>query len=286
MKQLMKRDRLGLMVGFLPALSMAALLLWEYLKPEATPASAMVAEVLAFGVPMVLLLVMRSVSRQKTPLRLGPFRRQALPFVIWASAAVSLLSVLLNYSVVLLGGSYASASGGLEGSLLSMLAAVAIVPALLEELFFRSAFLSAVESAGTGPAIMLSALCFAFAHGSLQALPSALAAGLVYGWLAYGLDSVWAAVLAHLLNNAFSLLVSYGASASVELGFWRYFLLAALLGFCLFLALSMGALERLLNKGRIKRFKSGGTLAALLGLAASPGPWLLVLMFLIKVFYL
>ncbi|MEA5039567.1 MAG: CPBP family intramembrane glutamic endopeptidase [Clostridiaceae bacterium] len=282
----MKQDRMSLMAGFLPALSMVALLLWEYFAPGATPLYAVLAEVLAFGLPLLLLLGMRRLSGQKTQLRLRPFRRQALPFVIWTSATVSLLSVLLNYGIALLGGGYASATGGMEGSTPMMLAAVAVAPALLEELFFRGGFLGAVEAAGTGPAILLSALCFALVHGSLTTLPAVLVAGIAYGWLAFSLDSIWAAVLAHLLNNAFSLLVSYSASVSVELGFWPYFLLAALFGFCLFLAFTMRSLERLLDKGRIRRFRAGRARAVLMGFVVSPGLWLLVLMFLVKVFYL
>lgn len=270
----------------MPAMSMAAMLLWDYFAPGATPLDAMAVEALAFGVPFLLLLLLRLLLHQRTELRLRPFKRQALPFVIWASAAISLLSILLNYGMVLLGGTYSSATGGLQGNFASMLASVALLPALLEELLFRSGVMGAMESAGTGAAIFLSALCFALVHGNLQALPSALAAGLVYGWLAYALDSVWAAVLAHFLNNAFSLLVSYGASASVEMGFWPYFLLAALFVFCLILALAMNALERLLEKGRIRRYKSRDEGATFLGLAVSPGQWALVLLFVIKVFYL
>ena len=275
-----------MLAGFLPALSMGLLLLWEYLGDRATPGLAVAAETSAFALPFLLLLLFRGLSAEKTALRLRPFKRQALPLVLFSGLAVSLLSVLLNYGVVLLGGTYSSASGGLSGGFGPLFLAVALVPALLEELFFRSGILGTAESAGTGPAIVLTAVCFALVHGSVQSLPGTLAAGLVYGWLCYSLQSVWAAVVAHLLNNTLSLLMAYGANLSAELGIWPYFLLAALFCFFLFLALALGALERLLEKGKIPRFKRAGVRAALTGLLASPGLWLLALLFVFKVFYL
>lgn len=282
----MKKDRLSFLAGFLPALSMAALLLWRRLGEEAAPKMAVAAEAAAFGLPFLILLLLRGFCRQPSPLRLRPFRRQTLPLVLFTGVTVSLLSVLLNYGVVLLGGTYTAASDSLKGSFGALFLAVALAPALLEELFFRAGLLGAEEGAGTGPAILLSALCFALVHGTLSSLPATLAAGLAYGWLCYSLNSVWAAVLAHLVNNAISLLFAYGANVSAELGIWPYFLLAALFCFCLFLSLTLRTLENQLDRGKIPRFRRADFAGALERLLVSPGIWVLALLFVYKVFYL
>jgi len=94
--------------------------------------------------------------------------------------------------------------------------AIAIVPALCEEAFFRGLVLTSV-AAHHGPrlAVVGSALLFALAHANpWLALPLFLF-GLFLGLLVYWTHSLYPAVLAHMANNLISLL---GVNARAHTG--------------------------------------------------------------------
>ena len=80
-------------------------------------------------------------------------------------------------------------------------------------------------------------------HGDLHNFAGPLAAGMIYGYMTYVLDSVWPAVFAHLLNNGLALFLSGAAKTYSALGLWPYILLIAVFCFCMFLALAMRTLE-------------------------------------------
>ena len=200
--------------SLLPAFSMALLLLGglaplnnRWLPPLAT---ATLLECVAFLVPMAVFGVIQ--RRLGTPLRmrlrLAPPRFWPLTFFV--AGAVSLLSFFLNYLMALATGgallegtTYDAVSrfGGAPGWLLVL--ALALLPALVEELFFRGALLSGLEKWGQGAAILVSSLCFALVHGSAANFLGPLVAGLLFGYLTVITGSLWPAVVGHLCNTWF-----------------------------------------------------------------------------------
>ena len=66
---------------------------------------------------------------------------------------------------------------------------------------------------------------------------------------------------------------------------WGYFILANVVALCVLLYLAMRSLEKLIERGKIPRFKKGG-LEKLVFSFLSPGFLLLVLLFVLKSFYL
>ena len=103
--------------------------------------------------------------------------------------------------------------------------------------------------------------------------------------MVYALGSVWPAVTAHFINNVFNMLMGYATKAYEALGLWPYFLLIAAALFFVFTAISMTLLEKLVDKGKIKRLNPVYSKAELLETVCSPGLWVLVIMFIIRVCY-
>lgn len=104
---------------------------------------------------------------------------------------------------------------GSTSGLLALLA-IAVVPALCEEIFFRGlVFTSVAANHGPRLAVVGSALLFTLAHTNpWQALPLflfGLFLGLLVGWT----HSLYPAVLAHMTNNLISLL---GVNARAHTG--------------------------------------------------------------------
>ena len=93
------------------------------------------------------------------------------------------------------------------------------------------------------------------------------------------------AVFAHLLHNGLALFLSGAAKTYSALGLWPYILLIAVFCFCMFLALAMRTLESQMEKGRIRRLQYQNPGATLTGILVSPGIWLLVILFALRVLY-
>ncbi len=94
-------------------------------------------------------------------------------------------------------------------SLLLNLLAMAVLPALLEELLFRGCILQTLRRYGDRMAVLFTALLFGVTHGGFSQSVFAFLVGLVLGWLVVNTENVWLAVLLHFLNNAISVLLQY-----------------------------------------------------------------------------
>ncbi len=279
--------------SLLPAFSMALLLLGglaplnnRWLPPLAT---ATLLECVAFLVPMAVFGVIQ--RRLGTPLRmrlrLAPPRFWPLTFFV--AGAVSLLSFFLNYLMALATGgallegtTYDAVSrfGGAPGWLLVL--ALALLPALVEELFFRGALLSGLEKWGQGAAILVSSLCFALVHGSAANFFGPLVAGLLFGYLTVITGSLWPAVVGHLCNNLVYLWMGYVLKRYAAFGIWPYFLLITVALLFVFTYLAASSLERLVEKGRAPRLKGAiGPLAAVQKLVC-PGVLATAALFILK----
>lgn len=99
------------------------------------------------------------------------------------------------------------------------LVAVAVVPAVCEEAFFRGVvFTSLCARRGPRAAVFGSAALFALAHFNPWHLPALLILGLFLALLVYWTHSVYPAILAHLSNNLLSIAdVNLQAYTGIEL---------------------------------------------------------------------
>jgi len=83
---------------------------------------------------------------------------------------------------------------------------LALVPALCEELFFRGFLMSQwMPYFGKWKSVLLTALLFAVAHVNPWYFLYYLLLGVYLGWLRTWRDNLVLCVLAHLLNNVYSL---------------------------------------------------------------------------------
>ncbi len=290
----MKQDRLFLTAGFMPAVAMATLLLLERLLGSgAMPRSLWVvlaAEAAVYLLPSLVLRLLPDREGKRARFRFRPYRRQTIPLVLWMSLATALLAVLINYGFSLLLGGEGLTGGaelsayGVDGFWATALAMV-LLPAVTEELFFRGVLFSALERCGTWPALLLSALAFALIHGDAGNFAGPLAAGLLYGYLTYVLESVWPAIFAHMVSNALAWGLSGFFDIIEALGLWPLALLILVFCLCLFAAMATRALDTQIEKGRIRRLQYHDRRAAVTAVLVSPGIWLVLLLFFVRVLY-
>ena len=205
---------------------LAAVGLWistllELLLPDASMAIVNA----LYYLPFMLLPVGLYMLRQ--PGLVPTMRLNALPVLPTLSAALlGLLSVYVASMLSAVWGTALDALGlrGLSGApvpqseaeLVTSILTLAAMPAICEELLFRGFVLSAWESRGTWFAMGVTAVLFALLHGNLYGIPAYLLVGAVAGYLAFALDSLYAAMIYHTVYNASCLVLPYLASGQGE----------------------------------------------------------------------
>ena len=205
---------------------LAAVGLWistllELLLPDASMAIVNA----LYYLPFMLLPVGLYMLRQ--PGLVPAMRLNALPVLPTLSAALlGLLSVYVASMLSAVWGTALDALGlrGLSGApvpqseaeLVTSILTLAAMPAICEELLFRGFVQSAWESRGTWFAMGVTAVLFALLHGNLYGIPAYLLVGAVAGYLAFALDSLYAAMIYHTVYNASCLVLPYLASGQGE----------------------------------------------------------------------
>ena len=88
-----------------------------------------------------------------------------------------------------------------------LLLALAVTPAICEELLFRGLVFSGLRRLGPVAAVVLSALLFAFAHGSIYRLLPTFVLGALLGYARLKSGSIVPGIVIHALNNALGMIL-------------------------------------------------------------------------------
>ncbi len=88
---------------------------------------------------------------------------------------------------------------------------IAIVPAICEEFIFRGAVQRTIFRIKSNPhvAIWVSAVIFSTIHFQFYGFLPRLLLGAAFGYVYFFTGSIWSAVFAHFLNNAYAVCVAY-----------------------------------------------------------------------------
>lgn len=139
-------------------------------------------------------------------------RRPAGVFVV-AGALVGVSAWYLNLALVVLidppGETKALQTVIEQTPLVSTLIAIALLPAIVEEIVFRGVFVRALATRFVpAAAIVLASLVFSVYHLLPAQMVSTFGLGLALGYLTLRADSAIPAMLAHLLNNTVAIVIA------------------------------------------------------------------------------
>lgn len=97
------------------------------------------------------------------------------------------------------------------GDLLFTLLAVAVIPAIVEELFFRASLQSLLSNwfKNDWVGILTTAIIFSAFHFSFYGFLSRMSLGIILGLLYYYSKSIWLPIIMHLINNAIGVTTIY-----------------------------------------------------------------------------
>ncbi|MDR5659564.1 type II CAAX endopeptidase family protein [Serpentinicella sp. ANB-PHB4] len=95
------------------------------------------------------------------------------------------------------------------GEYVILMLIVSITAGICEEVFFRGFMLRAYESIGKRKAIIFTAVLFGMFHFNLYNLFGPIVLGLVFGYLVYLTNSIYAGIIGHIVNNGFAMTLAF-----------------------------------------------------------------------------
>lgn len=162
----------------------------------------LLAQILCFLPPMAFYFFYTKKNIKQT-LRLHPLGRKNALIIFSFGVSIQPIMSLLSYLMSLFFPNPVEQSiEGIQqsGLLLSMLS-VAVIPALLEEVFSRGILLSGYQFLGKWKAALVSALLFGLLHMNPQQLPYAFVVGFIFCFLVERTNSLYASILPHMVIN-------------------------------------------------------------------------------------
>ncbi len=146
---------------------------------------------------------------------------EAFLIVLMAGASGFIASVLNAYAVFMLEKLGPVKVGGIPApknasELWLQILVFALLPAVCEEFFFRGIIYRSFESLGSGVAMGISAIYFALFHFDLRNFLGPLFLGILITWYCYRTNSIFAAVLAHFVNNLLAVLAGWFGRETAE----------------------------------------------------------------------
>lgn len=192
------------------------------------------ASIIAFGLPSIAVAYFTKGNLSQN-MGFAPVKSfQQLGIVIALALAGLVLSGALGSLTekIPIGASFKNWADGLEAQykkalvsmtqmhsvidLLYALLAVAIVPAIVEELYFRGALQKTLNDWTGKPfiSILVTALFFSAIHFSYFGFLSRMALGLLLGFIYQYTKTIWLPVLLHFINNGIAIVVLYSVRSN------------------------------------------------------------------------
>lgn len=211
-------------------------------------------QLLIFFVPAMIYLRRRG-SRFVERLRMEPIKPQHL----WFALCILMVMILGGLLTSILTGGIESLTGNFTlydtfvarinnsfWETLYVILAYALLPALCEELIFRSILCAEYERYGVGVAIAASAIFFALLHFSLSLFLSYLVSGALLAVAMYATRSFWTAFALHVAYNLFCLFGQpYLSAFYVHAGNNEIFVFCLITLFLLFSAFAAGEARKI-----------------------------------------
>lgn len=203
-------------------------------------------------------LILRFAAKQRSKefMKLRPFRLKWLPLTIFAAVTSTLGAALINLLLINLPipeaykPEISNAFSSMTTDPFAPLLAVIIVPAIFEEMFIHGAVLTSLSQKNVFRGVLLCAFIFAMLHSSPTNFLGPLFAAFIYGYLVVATNSVYPAMIAHLINNLLSSSILIFGQNFFDIGYNKYFLFAAIFVFLISTFLFLCCLEPLFKKQR------------------------------------
>lgn len=204
-----------------------------------------------FMIPSVFYIRFRSLD-MRDDLRLRLPAPNKIMFCVLCTLTLIISSVLYSAMSAEAGGIYTQgygklSSNGYDGTqALYFAVCFAIIPAVCEELLFRSIIMSELQKSSVLSAVILNSVYFAMLHFDFESFPFYFFAGIVLSVCAYASNSVIASFAVHLGYNLFAIFGGDTVNAVIKSVGELKAVIIILSGFLLLaLSLTLGECQRI-----------------------------------------
>ena len=159
--------------------------------------------IVAFLLPAALLIYLSRGGKSRLSLRISA--KGALTALTATPATVGGIFLISYLSALLMAVFGFSSSVDLSGDILTVILTSALLPAVLEELLFRYAALSALDGMKNAEKVLITAFFFALSHCNLFSIPYAFFAGVIFAALDILTGSILPSLFLHFINNLISI---------------------------------------------------------------------------------
>ena len=175
-----------------------------------------VVQLVAIGLPCIIYYLLKG-RKLNQPIYIISNRGPQLLFVLFAALTFVSGMLLIKFFYFIGGGTNAaivnfygdvSSNTANTAGHLEIILSLIVIPAVLEEILFRGILFSEYRAFGTANAVIISALCFAMLHFSIENFFMYLFAGLIFGFATAITRSIFASIALHLLSNTLSIYAS------------------------------------------------------------------------------
>ena len=250
-------------------------------KPGAGYVAIIALHIIIFGFPAAFYCYIKGKGFAKR-IKLSPPRGKSFGVTLLGAVLLMLQSCILKFGVFYFGydysaytlyGSSFSVKADSLGGIILPVAALAIVPAIAEELVFRGIVFTEYSKTGFFCSAIASSLLFAFIHFDFAQFLIYFLDGMLLCFIVFLTGTVTSAIVAHILYNIFVLFGEkyvwlFSSNPDSELLFWL--ILIAL--YLLFAFIFLGTAERCM----LRRAENGDEPPAVLPKSALPAAYFAV----------
>ncbi len=169
--------------------------------------------VLTFVIPITIysLTSWRKTDRADAEeMRFNKFSGKLTGFIVVMAISGQFVMALLNLPFSSFGGTSSEALIPLNfGEIITAIIVTAVLPGIFEEFWMRGIILSVYERRSTFVAIFFTTIMFALLHANIAKFPGVLFLGFITALITIRTNSVYAAMLYHILSNATSIVYGY-----------------------------------------------------------------------------
>lgn len=198
-----------------------ALAMVPFVREMSSSAYMLLSQLISFLPPLAAYFLITKKDIRKT-LRLNPLNWKNVLIIISFGVSIQPVMSLLSYLMSLFFPNPVeqSVAGIQQSGLIISLLSVAVIPAILEEVFSRGILLTGYQFLGKWKAAFVSALLFGLLHMNPQQLPYAFVVGFIFCFLVERTDSLYASILPHMVINGttiFSIFTEGAGMGPVEM---------------------------------------------------------------------
>jgi len=178
-----------------------------------------------FIVGILFLKTMSGIKFNKF-LKIYPIKFEDTGIIVWMSIALITGGFILNIATIAVCDilditivSTSTLSNVDTKSFILSVITMTVIPAVMEELFFRGALMTFLEDKGKIFSLVITSLFFALVHGSLNFFVTTFFAGIILSLICLTTNSIYTSMIAHFLNNIMSYFIFLYSEKLSEVGF-------------------------------------------------------------------